>query len=423
MMNWPMYKFEKLSLFLFPVFATGGIHFGQISVGGLHLFGFRLLILANFVWLLTRLHVVSIQKSYVSLVFIGSSAIGLAWALVSLLWAPDILAAAKEIMAIVLGLTLCGLILEIDNKVDNGEKLLTNGWLFALLISVIIAIWELATKQHLPSVTFESAPDYVKDGNWISGTLGNPNNFAAFIVLAFPFVLAKLKSYRSIRGGLAAVVLAAGLIALVLITKSRLGLLALFAQILVYLFYHFRFGLKTLLLMGTIAVLGLVFIGAPVMHSSGIANRVQSKFSDASTSVRKNLFYDGLYITENTEGLGAGPAAFSALAKAGKLPKFTEHIVNPHNFAMEIVSQYGLIVFVALVLFMGLVLLITLVPVNESFEISLIQQNSITLLAGYLLVSASNSTFINSNINWMAIGSILLMTNRLESFYFRKEPS
>ena len=82
---------------------------------------------------------------------------------------------------------------------------------------------------------------------------------------------------------------------------------------------------------GTINEEGLVY---DVNHK-----RFLKKLS--STTVRKNLIFNGFDMIKSHPILGVGPGQFRVFHKEELVKNDTEGVVNPHNYIIELLSQYG----------------------------------------------------------------------------------
>jgi hypothetical protein len=67
---------------------------------------------------------------------------------------------------------------------------------------------------------------------------------------------------------------------------------------------------------------------------------------DWSTNIRKNLLKNGWYLTKLSHFIGVGPAQFRWYHQKKLVPYPTTTVDSPHDGLMEILSQYGLFVFI-----------------------------------------------------------------------------
>jgi hypothetical protein len=96
------------------------------------------------------------------------------------------------------------------------------------------------------------------------------------------------------------------------------------------------------------------------------------------------------------------------LAGRGNLQ--TRGVINPHNFWMEVLSQYGIVIFGLLV---GFVLYLGTLALRLAGSPAVARQNRYWPLValslgtvGYWFAASENSSYIPQPINWVFLGSI-----------------
>jgi hypothetical protein len=72
-------------------------------------------------------------------------------------------------------------------------------------------------------------------------------------------------------------------------------------------------------------------------------NLINNKPGFNSSAIRMKLIENGLYLIKKNPVFGVGPGQFSVLNLNQKVPNFTGENVSPHNYLIEIISQYGLL--------------------------------------------------------------------------------
>lgn len=131
-----------------------------------------------------------------------------------------------------------------------------------------------------------------------------------------------------------------------------------------------------------------------------------------SNSVRKNLLLNGLdYLKKsNYMGLGAGGFQASNLLKLNKYPD--NEVVGAHNFMIEILSQYGVIIFAMLMS----VFIWILFALFQAFKRRLWDEKHflvLWLLITLVFMGNANSTFLSLPINWFLVVLVLVFANEL----------
>jgi teichuronic acid biosynthesis protein TuaE len=397
-----------------PVTAALGQYLFPVNMG-LQLYGYRMLVMLALPLLLfaTRGRI-SLGKP--ARLFALTFYLWLVWGAASISWTPDVAAGFNEVMTVAFGAAAALVIALCCALVANGTDLLRRGWVVAYVATVIIAVWELSTHQHLPSSFAEAGVEGA--GGLVVATFGNPNNYAAFIVLAFPFIIWSLGMARGARW-LFYLLLCLSVPVVLVLTAGRLGLVALVLQGATLMVLQRRRGAS---LKWFLPLAAIVMIIAVMMLQAN--PRVLSKLlvigdevNRGSGSARLNLSLNGLQFTAESFGFGKGAGSFEQLILSGqgKLP--TAHISNPHNFWIEVLSQYGLLVFSCLV---GSLLYACSVVARLSRSASMRGANHywplVALglgLAGYWLVAVENSRFIPQPINWAFLGSVMALTSQL----------
>jgi len=136
-------------------------------------------------------------------------------------------------------------------------------------------------------------------------------------------------------------------------------------------------------------------IGKDALHKSFVEYR--AKHIVYSTELRKNLIYNGVYLTKESNYLGVGPGQFQYYHTHNLVPYATNKISNPHESNLEIASQYGIIILLLFVLFMLQRIYITL---KSSLELKQ-KSRYLAICISYLIVSEMPSSWMVLNIAWV----------------------
>lgn len=130
----------------------------------------------------------------------------------------------------------------------------------------------------------------------------------------------------------------------------------------------------------------------------------------ASNAVRMKLIKNGIYLFINSHWLGVGPGMYRYHHDTKQIPEDVGLQNGPHNWTVELLSQYGIVgmFYFILFLFMAFWALMTL---QKNF------QNSMRFLLTTLvfsIISNGPSAFLLLDINWIFTGIILLyFTNEI----------
>ncbi|WP_343748440.1 O-antigen ligase family protein [Fluviicola sp.] len=131
-----------------------------------------------------------------------------------------------------------------------------------------------------------------------------------------------------------------------------------------------------------------------------------------SNDVRKNQFLNGLDYLEKSRfmGLGAGGFQASNLKKMNKYPD--NGVVGAHNFMIEILSQYGILIFSLLASMFGWIIF-RLVRASGRGWWDSKHFLVLWLLIALVFMGNANSTFLSLPINWFLVACVFIVANEL----------
>ena len=398
---------------LLPITAGLGQYLLPLNFGGISIYAYRLLVAVAVpaILLVVRLQ---LRVGTPGWVFLSAMYFWLAWGCLAVTWSPDAAAGMAEVVTVAFG--LCAVVVLIVAPSARAQVIddLRRGWVLAYLATAVVAIWELRSGRHLPGSWVDTAPAYAQRGVVLS-TFGNPNNYAAFIVLAFPFLSWSVGVSRGF-ARVGYLLLAASTPIMLVLSGGRLAMLALVVEMGVVLLTRGK-GIRSLVLLAGAGVL-LVVVTSVALHldprTLDKILRVRAELQGGgSASIRLNLAKNGLIFLRDSYGFGAGPASFEKRMATGDALFPTERIVNPHNFWVEIVSQYGVLVFGAFCFALAFSAL-TIWRANSSAMLSPNQvwgrAATLAALSGYIFAAAENSRFIPQPINWILLGSVIAVS-------------
>lgn len=304
------------------------------------------------------------------------------------------------------------------------REVLPWSWVGAYLITAGVAFWEVATGQHLISYYVSKSELYVLERLWVKSTFSNPNDYAAFLLMCFPpIVYCASRLGSRIRKGYY-VLVGVPFVVVMFLTGSRGGLLglALEAAFLAYAAYGLR-GLF-ILTAGSSGAIFFVFTYAAI--DIDLSNGLLAKLINMQSSLeeggsfaeRIGLSLNGVYMLFDSYGVGVGPGQFESRVLMRDMP-YLVSVPNPHNFVVEVASQYGVVVITALC---GLLFLtarfhlrqLRFLPYNtldRSFSVMMLAS-----MVGYAIASLESSSYIPQPTNWLFLATLLASTlhrNRL----------
>lgn len=329
------------------------------------------------------------------------------WGAVSLLWSADMAFGLRIEVSLLIGLASMVVMLGLAQGTDEGVGALRWGYVLALLVTGGIALWEFRTGQHLTDVTAEQGP-YLFSKTAVSASLGNPNNFGAFLLSTLgPLLVLLARARHVLTLGLWAGALGL-LMFLTVQTESRAavgGLVAMMVLAMLLLaFINIGYLFMGLLAGGIVYVTVLTFLGPQVQ---GVVDRLTDTGQDKADQLRLDLTSDALTQFASTGGLGTGMGAFQAVLEATP-DRLARQIVPAHNTLAQVAAENGVIglaAFVGVLVACASVLFLRgggAVAASNRFEIVLV-----LIALGVSMIVASY--MLNHAELWVNIGYMLCL--------------
>lgn len=413
---------------LLPVLAVLSYHFLAFQAAGVNVYGFRLviMILALFStpltsgggWWFNPLA----RNAILFLVF------WLLWGLLSLFWSSDVGGGMGDAITIVFAIGLLLTLLNLDAQRSRHLDKLRFGWLLALVTAAACAFLEITLGRELPSDPsgeVASAAAVSLSGDTVIGSIGalfdNSNMFGGFLLLTVPFVLWAVERARG-----PAKLMLLGLLGvvpvLILYSASRLALFGLTAEVLFYALVLYR--RWYVLLLVALAGLGALSYGSLMVEDLRIAKKLEhvEAGGDRSMAHRVALTLNGLWMVYDTAGRGIGAAAFEEEI-AGDVPvelpiRYLSHW-TAHNFWVEVISEYGVLVFAAFMALLGWIWRLgwraQRSPGPDPRDVARAQLGRAILvgLVGYLFFGVAGGSVIPQPVHWMYLASLVVMAASL----------
>lgn len=331
-------------------------------------------------------------------------AIWLLYAFFSLGWVKDYSSWLRSVYFIGLGF-LC--VIVFNKYLRNKTDILMVFKLIALMAVFhnLIGWYEISTGNYF-FLSADRIFRYSRDSLPVS-MFGNTNNLATFLLFSVFITYACAANTKNLILKLIYLATIISSIILLVMTKSRANILGLIlaSAVFVSLSVCNKRTRHTLLIL----LLGMfmIFLTYPEVLSNlfiMISRNLYFRFSDQTGSdvTRINLIKNGFLFLVKTFGfgIGAGNVEFW-MASYGVYN--TGQIVNMHNWWMEILTCYGIIIFIMYLLFYSKLFL----SAYRKFKRSLDKMDtSISLgimccMAGYTLGSVSSSSNISSEWLWV----------------------
>lgn len=401
----------RTGLLLLPVAAALGPYFLPVPLGGINLFGFRSLVIVLFAITLGALRLrcwePPLGRAYVVL-----GLLWMVWGGVSVMWSPVFLPAVRDVFAVVLGFGVGIILLNVRGDERWGIDALRRGWILAFVVTGAVAAWEVATGNHLSSQYTARVPDRALIGV-AQSTLEQPNNYGAFLLLAFPFLMwsREQAERRVIRWAYSAMVVFVPV--LVVFSASRLAFLGLLAELAVFGALAVRGGRSRLTYFGLVGLLALVTIWV-FRNDPRLVGKLSSALGGefargGSIAMRWALTVNGLWFIMISGGVGIGAGGFQELMREGVAPHYAGGLVDPHNYWLEIGSQYGVVVLAGFLTFLGVLGWVGLRARQRPDVDQGVVQFLLVGLTGYLVAALANSSYLLQSTNWMFVATILIV--------------
>ncbi|PRA81982.1 O-antigen ligase [Microbacterium sp. MYb66] len=344
--------------------------------------------------------------------------------LISLLFVGPVEQAWTELLSVATGL---GALLALTLLPDPRRTLafFLRGWLFAYVVISALAVAEVVTGVAISS----SLPqELTLDGWGLTVTFFNPNNYATFLLYSCLAILALLAQVRSVIATSVCVAALISIPVLMTFTGSRTGLwlLAVFVIASIVLLRS-RASLKIALIAATIVVAFVVLSNMEETPFEELANHIgNAGYSvevlgftvpmDASTHVRWELVLAGFAFFALHPLFGGGPGAFEQFVASNGIGSRTLGVISPHNGFMEVLSQYGIFVFVALVFWLGRMLLIGVRSRRGADRAGSV--GGIVMVVGVVslpLVLTMHSSALEPSTTWLFFGLLVLIARSFEA--------
>ncbi len=427
-------------LFIFSLLSSDFIL--KIPVFGLHLFlGRILLFVIPVILFLNKRLIIFPSEAFPKNLFILLLCF-FSWGLVSLGWAIDISLALKDIYYIFSGI-LVFIIIYSFYKLD--AEFLNNfsiTW-FIILIGFFLFSWvekigEFHLKGNFTNFLQHFNYYHIPAHDSTIAVFGGPNEFSLYIVFSICFLSTLLlRSYKML---FFIIILFQGFL-IIHENDSKISIIAFVLFLLLLLVTYFKYLLEkikqyknivVLFLICVISMLGIILFN-PSQKNTFKENAMYknmkidmqlfdfnnqtlldtSKDELTSMQLRYNLILNGLYFTQKSYGMGVGAGNYEA--QTIKHAKYrTNHLINPHNFFIEVLSEYGIIIFLMFLSFFAYLFYKHVIIFNTLSNLDENNQwlKSLGLIVVYLILCNGSSSFMSNSLNWIMLTFIALESQK-----------
>lgn len=332
----------------------------------------------------------------------------LIYAIITVFWVQDITSWMRAVFFISIGVLSVFLMRRYFNDVKS-TILAFYSFIPMIIFHVAVGYYEVITRIKFTSListrVLLSTPQPFS-------TFVNTNDYALFLVFAFFLMYFCLKESKMIAIKSTIVLFMTSIIVLIVLSGSRASLLGIIlgSGVIVALEHKIKQVIVSLSIASLLLL--LVYFIYPNIAQIGldyITSFLNFDFtrSTGSEVVRLNLIKNGLHFLVRTFGFGTG---------AGNIEFWMENVAilnvlqvyNIHNWWMEILVSYGVLIFILYIIFYFNIIRVLFVNLERSSGTSRsISISIIAIMVSYLITSFSSSSNLSSEWLWMFWGVVV----------------
>lgn len=288
----------------------------------------------------------SIQRPFIHFLFFFAI-----YAALSLLWVPAQNNASRQFIYLTFHLLMFLEIIIFSEYARSPLQSISQGWLIAISLTLIVAMWEITTDNHL--ALSKQQEDLTMRGGFgliyrqfASVTFGNYNTYVTFICFALPFLFYCSKSPTS--GILIRIVSVLGIslsTVCILYNASRGGLLVILIMSFIFIIRSLGRRINPFI----IALFAIVAFAVYYRFSSTLFLAIELRTADdmlLDGDSRYKIWLNAWKAFSQTFGLGVGLGGIEPSMLA-----VSNGITAPHNFFIEILLEFGVLVFIPFILY------------------------------------------------------------------------
>lgn len=383
----------------------------SIDLGNFQLSIFRIIIILMLFGLIVNLFkkngIININRMKSNSYSIWFMCIWLTYAILTLAWAKDYISWGRAVYFLGLGV-FCVIMY---NKIfKSSDDILVTFRIISIMTVIhnVIGWYELTTGNYL-FLAKEIAALYTH-GNYPVSIFSNTNDFATFMLISTFVNYICLANSRRLLMRIIHISLIISSIYLLIMTGSRANILGLFIAFAVFAYFSFQNRRGRIIIFAFCAVAFTFLLFMPNVINDFllyINDALYFKFSAqmGSDSIRINLIKNGLLFLINTFGFGTG-AGNIEYWMSNYAVYSTENFVNIHNWWMEILVSYGVIIFILYLAFYVTLFRSQLKIYRYSKDKieSIIALGLMCCMVGFAIGGMSSSSNISSEWLWVFWG-------------------
>jgi len=396
-----------------------GPSFLLIRMGPVSLFPFRIaligivgLLLADF--LLGRDISIKLARSpFVLLAFLVT---WLVWAAMSMPIAMDTTLALQTTAYLVVGVLFVVLALHYV-RTPQRLRILIAIWVLTCMALLPLGIYESRTGKHLPvsGLYGSSNPQVIF---MPTATYHNPNDFATVIALTLPLFFLLTFTARARVRNIVWPLASIASVYVIFLAGSRANMLAVAAEIVIMTMFislkprDEKRALFAMTMTALLAISVLVFPGALNNAMGSAARELAADHAQpgSSVNVHVNLIRNSLHFFAATGSLGVGAGNADSRIRSRALYN-TFGIINSHNWWVEMLVEFGIVIFFLYFAFWaGILWNLLKIAFSRSAVADIAFFLAVSLL-GFTLASTSSSSIIALPIHWLLYATCLACIN------------
>ena len=340
---------------------------------------------------------------------------GMLWLLYGMLalsWAPDIVSGRIELLYIFIHYNLIFTIFRYASKSYNPLMAISRGWLICVCITSLFGIYELITNQHFYTSIVQTeqsdlgiALNGIQYKKFVATLFNNYNEYITLLSFSLPFVFFLFFKIGEIKKQIFLWIIVSLIFVFISINGSRGGMLC---YIIAFFFFLKKYNLVVYKYKKTVSILVCLILSSFIlsfreMIFGDISERLMntSSIEDFGRSSIYNKAFE-LYIESNY--MGVGPWGYQEIVGFA-----------PHNLWLEILSQYGVVIFIPL-------MILLIIVFNRIIRLSK-NTNGSCIFFVLIIASFINSGYLHFPFTWIYFASILTYYMVLNNKFINYENS
>jgi hypothetical protein len=274
------------------------------------------------------------------------------------------------------------------NKCFDFKYTLFYSFFYSVTISLLIALFEIYTNNHLESsnVYISNLPFYAKNWRFANSFFSNPNNCSYFLVLSNYFLILYNKDFSNkIVFKISRFYIFLLIPFILVLNQSTLSLFVYLLTILYFYYNKIKYYLFWLIIILFIFFYSIFFF---------FSNYIKLEINSQSFNERFNHINNFFYYSFHNPFFGLGPKQYESLNRHF----FYNRVSNPHNFLIELSLNHGIpiLLFFVTILFK---------KIYHNYMLKRIDTLFFNII--FILLLTQNSGYLDNLIFWLFLSLFL----------------